>query len=97
MPVNFLIALLVGGVTLAWAGVRSGKALHLLQLDSYANDRFLQWLAVDPWRRVIEWPSALCHIIFLAVALLQPTPLLSAPILLIAWRSARWDYSSTPS
>jgi UDP-N-acetylmuramoyl-tripeptide--D-alanyl-D-alanine ligase len=85
MPVNFLIALLVGGVTLAWAGVRSGKALHLLQLDSYANDRFLQWLAVDPWRRVIEWPSALCHIIFLAVALLQPTPLLSAPILLIAW------------
>jgi UDP-N-acetylmuramoyl-tripeptide--D-alanyl-D-alanine ligase len=61
------------------------KALHLLQLDSYANARFWQWLAADPWGRLIAWPSALCHVLFLTVALLQPTSLLTPALLLTAW------------
>ena len=52
MIVHLLLVVLVGGVTLAWAAVRGARALHLLQLDSYANDRFWQWLAADPWRRL---------------------------------------------
>jgi UDP-N-acetylmuramoyl-tripeptide--D-alanyl-D-alanine ligase len=84
MPINLGVALLIAIVSLAWAGLRAQKALHMLQLDSYANDRFLRWLAVEPARRLIDWPSGLCQLVFLAVALVQPEGLFNATILLAA-------------
>jgi UDP-N-acetylmuramoyl-tripeptide--D-alanyl-D-alanine ligase len=82
MPINLGIALLTAIVSLAWAGLRAQKALHMLQLDSYANDRFLRWLAVEPARRLLDWPSGLCQFVFLAVALVQPEGLFNATTLL---------------
>jgi UDP-N-acetylmuramoyl-tripeptide--D-alanyl-D-alanine ligase len=80
MPINLGVATLTAIVNLAWAGLRAQKALHMLQLDSYANDRFLRWLAVDPARRLIDWPSGLCQLVFLALALVQPEGLVNATI-----------------
>jgi UDP-N-acetylmuramoyl-tripeptide--D-alanyl-D-alanine ligase len=85
MPINLVVAMLTVIVSLAWAGMRAQKALHMLQLDSYANDRFLQWLAAEPARRLIDWPSGLCQLVFLAVALVQPEGLFNATILLAGW------------
>jgi UDP-N-acetylmuramoyl-tripeptide--D-alanyl-D-alanine ligase len=82
MPITLGVALLTAIVSLAWAGLRAQKALHMLQLDSYANGRFLRWLAVEPARRLIDWPSALCQLVFLAVAVVQPEGLFNATILL---------------
>jgi UDP-N-acetylmuramoyl-tripeptide--D-alanyl-D-alanine ligase len=85
MPINLVVAVLTAVVSLAWAGLRAQKALHMLQLDSYANDRFLRWLAAEPARRLIDWPSGLCQLAFLAVALVQPEGLFNVTILLTGW------------
>jgi len=57
----------------------------MLQLDSYANDRLLQWLITELRNRLIELPSGLCHVVFLAMVLLLPTTLVYATSLLMAW------------
>lgn len=83
--INLVVAALAVVVSLAWAAMRAQKALHMLQLDSYANDRFLQWLAAQPARRLIDLPSGLCQVVFLIVALAQPTSFFNATILLAGW------------
>src|SRR6266511_2170833 len=85
MLLNLVLTALVGGVSLAWAGMRAVKAVHILQLDSYANDRFLQWLAAQPSRRVIDLPSGLCQAIFIAAIAIKPAQLLSPSLLLLGW------------
>ncbi|HEX2279896.1 MAG TPA: hypothetical protein VHN13_22650, partial [Candidatus Tectomicrobia bacterium] len=77
-PINLVVAMLAAVVSLAWAGLRAQKALHMLQLDSYASDRFLRWLAAEPARRLIDWPSGLCQLAFLAAALVRPEGLFNA-------------------
>jgi UDP-N-acetylmuramoyl-tripeptide--D-alanyl-D-alanine ligase len=85
MLVNLIITSLVVGLSLAWAVLRAVKAVHMLQLDSYANDRFLRWLAAQPWRRAIDLPSGLCQAIFMAAIAIPPRPLVSPSILAFAW------------
>jgi UDP-N-acetylmuramoyl-tripeptide--D-alanyl-D-alanine ligase len=41
-------------VVMAWSGLRVVRALHMLQLDSYANVRLLAWLWAVPGRRFID-------------------------------------------
>jgi UDP-N-acetylmuramoyl-tripeptide--D-alanyl-D-alanine ligase len=72
-------------LTLGWAFWRIQKALHMLQLDSYANDRLLQWLAAQPMSRLIELPSGLCHVVFLTMALVVPTRLVNTTLMLAGW------------
>ncbi len=85
LPIDLAVTVLAVVVSLVWAGMRAQKALHMLQLDSYANDRFLQWLAAQPARRLIDLPSALGHVVFLIVALVQPARLVSPAVLLSGW------------
>jgi UDP-N-acetylmuramoyl-tripeptide--D-alanyl-D-alanine ligase len=85
MLVNLIITSLVVGLSLAWAALRAVKAVHMLQLDSYANDRFLHWLAAQPSRRAIDLPSGLCQAIFMAAIAIPPKPLVSPSILSFAW------------
>jgi UDP-N-acetylmuramoyl-tripeptide--D-alanyl-D-alanine ligase len=85
MLLNLVLTALAGGVSLAWASMRAVKAVHMLQLDSYANDRFLQWLAAQPSRRAIDLPSALCQAIFIAAIAIKPAQLLSPSLLLLGW------------
>src|SRR5919199_4734784 len=73
LPINLVVATLAVVVSLAWAGRRAQQALHMLQLDSYGNDRFLQWLAAQPGRRLVDPLSGLCQAGFLVAALVQPT------------------------
>jgi len=56
---NAAVISLVLAMTLGWAVWRSQQALHMLQLDSYANDRLLKWLMAQPLRRLIELPAGL--------------------------------------
>jgi UDP-N-acetylmuramoyl-tripeptide--D-alanyl-D-alanine ligase len=83
--INLVVTTLAVVVSLAWAGMRAQKALHMLQLDSYGNDRFLQWLAAQPRRRLVDLPSSLCHVGFLVLALMQPTRLFNGTVLLAGW------------
>jgi UDP-N-acetylmuramoyl-tripeptide--D-alanyl-D-alanine ligase len=83
--INPVVATLAVVVSLAWAGLRSQKAVHMLQLDSYANDRFLQWLAARPGRRLVDWPPALCQVVFMAGALVLPARFFSGTIVLTGW------------
>ena len=85
MLVNLIIMSLVVGLSLAWAALRAVKAVHMLQLDSYANDRFLHWLAAQPSRRAIDPASGLCQAIFMAAIAIPPRQLVSPSILLCAW------------
>ncbi|HSF33874.1 MAG TPA: UDP-N-acetylmuramoyl-tripeptide--D-alanyl-D-alanine ligase [Candidatus Tectomicrobia bacterium] len=82
---NIVVILLVGAVSLGWAFMRTQRALHMLQLDSYANDRLLLWLKAQPLRRLLELPSGLCHVAFLALAPVLPTTLVSPALLLACW------------
>jgi UDP-N-acetylmuramoyl-tripeptide--D-alanyl-D-alanine ligase len=72
-------------VSLGWAVWRTQRALHMLQLDSYANDRLVQWLTARPLSRLSEFPAGLCHVMFLALALAVPTTLVDATSLLVGW------------
>ena len=85
MPTNLIAMTLAAVVTLLWTGMRAHPAVHMLQLDSYANGRFLQWLMAQPTRRLIDPPSAISQALFLVVALVQPTAIVSAAALLAAW------------
>jgi UDP-N-acetylmuramoyl-tripeptide--D-alanyl-D-alanine ligase len=54
--VNALLwsALAMGGAAvLAW--MRTRHALHMLQMDSYLNSRYLKWLFAKPFERLFEW------------------------------------------
>src|SRR5262245_1303562 len=82
---NTVVVSLAIAVTLAWACWRIQRALHMLQLDSYANDRLLHWLTAHPLSRLAELPSALCHTVFLAMALVLPTTFVNATLLLVGW------------
>jgi UDP-N-acetylmuramoyl-tripeptide--D-alanyl-D-alanine ligase len=82
---NITIASLAIAVTLGWAYWRMQKTLHMLQLDSYANDRLLQWLAAQPLSRLIELPSGLCHVVFLTMTLVVPTRLVNTTLILAGW------------
>ena len=48
VPLNLIGLALAMLVTLGWASLRTQRALHMLQLDSYANHRLLQWLMAEP-------------------------------------------------
>ncbi len=85
MLLNLVITALAIGVSLAWVGMRAVKAVHVLQLDSYANHRFLRWLAGQPSRRVSDLPSGLCQAIFIAAIALQPAQFLGPSLLLLGW------------
>jgi UDP-N-acetylmuramoyl-tripeptide--D-alanyl-D-alanine ligase len=82
---NLVVTSAAVAVSLGWALLRIQKALHMLQLDSYANDRLVQWLTAQPLSRLIELPSGLCHVVFLALGLVLPTTLINATILLAGW------------
>jgi UDP-N-acetylmuramoyl-tripeptide--D-alanyl-D-alanine ligase len=83
-PIDIVVAALAVVVSLGWACMRAQKALHMLQLDSYANARFVRWLAAQPHTRLIDLASGLCHAVFLVVALAQPSTL-NATVLLAGW------------
>jgi UDP-N-acetylmuramoyl-tripeptide--D-alanyl-D-alanine ligase len=85
MLLNGLIVALAAGVNLGWMAARAVKALHLLQLDNYANDHFARWLLERPSRRLVEPFSGLCHVAFAAAALLLPAFGVSAALLLAMW------------
>jgi UDP-N-acetylmuramoyl-tripeptide--D-alanyl-D-alanine ligase len=72
-------------VTLGWACLRTQRALHMLQLDSYANHRLVQWLMAEPRNRLIELRSGLCHVVFLALALVLPPGFIDGALLLAGW------------
>ena len=66
LSLNLIIVALAIAVTLGWAFLRTQRALHMLQLDSYANHRLVQWLMAQPRSRLLEVPSGLCQVLFLS-------------------------------
>ncbi|MGH8059356.1 MAG: Mur ligase family protein, partial [Candidatus Entotheonellia bacterium] len=85
IPVHAVVIVLAAALSLAWAAVRCIHALHMLQLDSYANDRLWAWLTAHPARRLFDLPSAVLPIAIMA-ALLGPLPEQHAATLLLgAW------------
>jgi UDP-N-acetylmuramoyl-tripeptide--D-alanyl-D-alanine ligase len=46
-------------ITILWSGVRCVRTLHLLQLDSYSNQRLLKWLWAQPFGRLLDYRSGL--------------------------------------
>jgi UDP-N-acetylmuramoyl-tripeptide--D-alanyl-D-alanine ligase len=85
VPLHLVAVALAIAVTLGWALFRTQRALHMLQLDSYANYRLVQWLMAEPRGRLIEVPSGLCHGLFLTLALLLPPGLVDGALVLAAW------------
>jgi UDP-N-acetylmuramoyl-tripeptide--D-alanyl-D-alanine ligase len=85
VALNLIVIALALTVTLGWALWRTQGALHMLQLDSYANHRLLQWLMAQPRSRLMEVPSGLCHVLFLTVTLVLPTGFVDGVLLLVAW------------
>jgi UDP-N-acetylmuramoyl-tripeptide--D-alanyl-D-alanine ligase len=85
LALNLIVIALALTVTLGWALWRTQGALHMLQLDSYANHRLLQWLMAQPRSRLMEVPSGLCHVLFLTVTLVLPTGFVDGVLLLVAW------------
>jgi UDP-N-acetylmuramoyl-tripeptide--D-alanyl-D-alanine ligase len=82
---DLVVICLAIALTLGWAYWRMQKTLHMLQLDSYANGRLLQWLAAQPVSRLLEWPSGLCHLVFLTMAVAVPTRLVPPTLILAGW------------
>src|SRR5215813_4409240 len=85
VPLHLVVSAWVIAVTLGWALFRTQRALHMLQLDSYANHRLVQWLMAEPRRRLLEVPSGLCHGLFLIIALVLPPGLVNRALLLVGW------------
>src|SRR5882724_874223 len=85
LPLNLIVVALAITLTLGWAFWRTQRALHMLQLDSYANHRLVQWLMAQPRRRLIEVPSGLCHVLFLTMTLVLPTGFVNGALLLAGW------------
>ena len=84
LPLNLIVVALAITVTLGWAFFRTQRALHMLQLDSYANHRLVQWLMAQPRNRLIEVPSGLCQVLFLIMTLVLPTGFVDGALLLAA-------------
>jgi UDP-N-acetylmuramoyl-tripeptide--D-alanyl-D-alanine ligase len=85
LPLNLIVVALAITVTLGWALLRTQRALHMLQLDSYANHRLVQWLMAQPRSRLVEVPSGLCHVLFLTLPLVLPTGFVNGALLLAGW------------
>lgn len=85
LALNLIVVALAITVTLGWAFLRTQRALHMLQLDSYANHRLVQWLMAQPRSRLIEIPSGLCHVLFLTMTLVLPTGFVNGALLLAGW------------
>jgi UDP-N-acetylmuramoyl-tripeptide--D-alanyl-D-alanine ligase len=85
LALNWIIVALAITVTIGWAFWRTQQALHMLQLDSYANHRLVQWLMAQPQGRLMEVPSGLCHVLFLTVTLVLPTGFVDGVLPLVAW------------
>jgi UDP-N-acetylmuramoyl-tripeptide--D-alanyl-D-alanine ligase len=93
---DLLVAALAGlalVVSLAWGARRAVRALHMLQLDSYANDRLLRWLGAAPGTRLFApRPAAvLGALLALTLALSSWTP----PAALAAAVLAAWVIAGT--
>jgi UDP-N-acetylmuramoyl-tripeptide--D-alanyl-D-alanine ligase len=82
---TIIVVALAMALTLGWAFWRLQMALHMLQLDSYANNRLLRWLISRPMGRLIDLPSGLCHVVFLTMALVVPTRLVNINLILAGW------------
>ena len=52
VTVGVVVALLAGAALAGWRAIR---ALHMLQLDSYLNLRYLGWVARKPGQRLFGW------------------------------------------
>ena len=85
LALNLIVVALAIMVTLGWAFFRTQRALHMLQLDSYANHRLVQWLQAQPRSRLLEVPSGLCQVLFLSLTLVLPTGFVDGTFLLAAW------------
>ena len=85
LALNLIVVALAITVTLGWALLRTQRALHMLQLDSYANHRLVQWLMAQPRSRLIEVPSGLCQVLFLTMTFVLPTGFIDGAFLLAAW------------
>ncbi len=85
LVLDIVVVCLAIALTLGWAYWRIQKTLHMLQLDSYANDRLLQWLAAQPLSRLIELPSGLCHVVFLTMAFVVPKRFVDTTLILAGW------------
>ena len=85
LPLDLIVVALAIMVTVGWAFFRTQRALHMLQLDSYANHRLVQWLLAQPRSRLLEAPSGLCQVLFLSLALVLPTGFVDGTFLLAAW------------
>jgi UDP-N-acetylmuramoyl-tripeptide--D-alanyl-D-alanine ligase len=85
MLLNTLIIIVAASVSLGWMAARAVQALHMLQLDNYANDHFGQWLMEHPARRLVEPLSALCSLLFMAAAMFLPLLDVGAAISLAGW------------
>ena len=85
LPLILIVVALAITVTLGWALLRTQRALHMLQLDSYANHRLVHWLVAQPRNRLIEVPSGLCQVLFLIMTLVLPTGSINGAFLLAAW------------
>src|ERR671922_2853337 len=85
LPLNLIVVTSAIAVSLGWAFLRTQRALHMLQLDSYANTRLVQWLMAKPRSRLIEVPSGLCHVLFLTMGLVLPTGFVNGALLLAGW------------
>jgi UDP-N-acetylmuramoyl-tripeptide--D-alanyl-D-alanine ligase len=85
VPLNLVVIAWAVAVSLGWAFWRTQRALHMLQLDSYANGRLLQWLTAQPRSRLIDLPSGLCHVVFLGLVLVLPRTVITTTFLLAGW------------
>jgi UDP-N-acetylmuramoyl-tripeptide--D-alanyl-D-alanine ligase len=82
---NVVIIALASAVNIGWMTGRAVKALHMLQLDNYANDHFGHWLIEHPSRRIVEPLSGLCHLVFIAASILLPPLGVNAALVLAGW------------
>lgn len=82
VAVHAVVIVLAAALSLGWTALRCIHALHMLQLDSYANDRLWGWLTTHPARRLFDLPVAVLQLVIMT-ALLAPLPLKHAETLLL--------------
>ena len=55
MPTLYVLLLIVSLITIvAWCAIRAVFTLHMLQLDSYSNQRLMKWLWFLPSKRLFD-------------------------------------------